>query len=187
MSHRPYHPSSSQPSYCGRSGRDGGNIKKGIDRAEGTWGERGDFYYHCCFKLTAPPRRPPDPTARMSCPFNTPELSPLSPLCPPHTLLSLSLSQLNFSAANPSLPPQNSFIPTFAPLPFPPSLSMGSRCIWRKRGEEERRGGTESMVQAFGCKGECTWMGRLPGHAVRGYCPACQQPLSFNGARISSF
>lgn len=54
-------------------------------------------------------------------------------------------------------------------------------------GEEKRKGGTESAVQAFGCKGECTWMGSLPGHAVRGYCPACQQPLSFNGARISSF
>lgn len=185
MSHQPYHPSSSQPSYCGRSGRDGGNIKKGIDRAEGTWGERGDFYYHRCFKLTAPPLA--HQTRLLECPALSTHLS--SPLChpsvPPYT--SLSLSQLNLSAANPSLPPQNSFIPTFAPLPFPPSLSMGSRCIWRKWGEEERRGGTESVVQAFGCKGECTWMGRLPGHAVRGYCPACQQPLSFNGARISSF
>lgn len=57
----------------------------------------------------------------------------------------------------------------------------------KKRGREVERDREKGQRQASGCKGECTWMGRLPGHAVRGYCPACQQPLSFNGARISSF
>lgn len=60
----------------------------------------------------------------------------------------------------------------------------GGRKVDRER---ESEGEKEGECQASGCKGECTWMGRLPGHAVRGYCPACQQPLSFNGARISSF
>lgn len=88
----------------------------------------------------------------------------------------------NLSLANPSLPPHNSF----AALLFPPSFSMGSHCVWRMR-ERGREWVREGERQASGCKGECTWMGRLPGHAVRDYCPACQQPLSFNGARISSF
>ncbi|KAK5621462.1 hypothetical protein CRENBAI_005992 [Crenichthys baileyi] len=56
-----------------------------------------------------------------------------------------------------------------------------------KEGERCQKSEREVERQASGSKGECTWMGRLPGHAVRGFCPACQQPLSFNGTRISSF
>lgn len=52
---------------------------------------------------------------------------------------------------------------------------------------ERKDEGEKADWRASGCRGECTWMGRLPGHAVRGYCPSCQQPLAFNGARISSF
>lgn len=127
-------------------------------------------------------------TTQMSCLFNTPKHSwTHSPHHHHHHYLSYKSL---FTSTQPLSSP-------FAPLLFLPSLSVGSHCIWRvrergrKKGEKGRQSarerGKEGECQASGCKGECTWMGKLPGHAVRGYCPACQQPLSFNGARISSF
>lgn len=128
-------------------------------------------------------------TTQMSCLFNTPKHSWTHSPHHHHHHHYLSYKSL-FTSTQPLSSP-------FAPLLFLPSLSVGSHCIWRvrergrKKGEKGRQSarerGKEGACQASGCKGECTWMGKLPGHAVRGYCPACQQPLSFNGARISSF
>lgn len=128
-------------------------------------------------------------TTQMSCLFNTPKHSWTHSPHHHHHHHYLSYKSL-FTSTQPLSSP-------FAPLLFLPSLSVGSHCIWRvrergrKKGEKGRQSarerGKEGECQASGCKGECTWMGKLPGHAVRGYCPACQQPLSFNGAHISSF
>lgn len=139
---------------------------------------------------------PPHPRL-LKCPVFSTHLSspsfslPLRPHhYPPLSVLSpISVLQIPPYSTTPPLPICSSPVSTF-PLNGLTLRLENSGEGEKKRGREvetDRERAKEGERQASGCKGECTWMGRLPGHAVRGYCPACQQPLSFNGARISSF
>lgn len=131
--------------------------------------------------VSSPLIRPPDwlRCRLLKCPVFSTHLKS------PHTLLTASRLSSNLSLANPSLLPHNSPICS-SPVSASPLNGLTLR-LGGRRGERETGGREEEEWRASGYKGECTWMGRLPGHAVRGYCPACQQPLSFNGAHISSF
>lgn len=120
------------------------------------------------------PPPPPLPLGALKCLAFSTHLKP--PPRPPRSCPSLLESQS--SGKSPSLLLSSFYLPS----QWAHTVSAGSR--W---GGERKDEGEKADWRASGCKGECTWMGRLPGHAVRGHCPACQQPLAFNGARISSF
>lgn len=134
--------------------------------------------------LTTLPLHSPTPmTAQMSCLFSTPDLS--SPLLPHRCASQYQILCCKILPYIHTTPP---LLICSSPFSLPPPLNGLTLCLGaveERRGERQKE--KEGEQQASGSKGECTWMGRLPGHAVRGFCPACQQTLSFIGAHISSF
>lgn len=125
-----------------------------------------------------PPRPPPPPPplGALKCPAFSTHLKP--------PLALLDAARLSSNLRAPANPLHCSSPVSASPLN---GLTLCREDGGVVGGQRKEDGGEKAEWRASGCKGECTWMGRLPGHAVRGYCPACQQPLAFNGARISSF
>lgn len=164
-----------------RCGRSGGPKEARGKREEGDWrgsrrhvGGKRRLLLSLLFQARRRPPHahttphPPPPLGALKCPAFSTHLKP------PFALLDAAPSLLKSQSSGKS-PPR--LLSSFC-LPC-----QWAHTVWG--GWREVGGGAGE--KASGCKGECTWMGRLPGHAVRGYCPACQQPLAFNGARISSF
>lgn len=145
---RTSHPSLTSTFFCapwcaavGQAGKDDEQREGKGEKERSTQGEKGDFYYYYCFKLTD--SSPPLLTAQMSCLFNTPELS-LTPSSPP---LPSAFSHSNLGLANPSLPPHKSsashlllscfFLPSQWTHTALGGLGRGERS--RKRDRERRR------------------------------------------------